>query len=119
MRTRYGKEVSREMFANKLGVMVNQFYKILPIREAEEPSLGRYMTSLLREMLGMKDLIEALDHDAQYLTLLAILEYMIDNDCDVSTVRSDVFRAINILKRMQSRFSDGNGGDCDGRMGEV
>ena len=55
-------------------------------------------------MLGCKSLILALENDAQYLTLLSILQYMIDHDCDVATVKSDVFKAIGIIKRMQAKL---------------
>ena len=103
--------VSNEMHVKKLAALVNQFYKILPIKESGEPSLGAYLKSLQREMLGYKSLILALDNDAQYLSLLAIIQYMIDNDCEVATVKSDVFKAINILKKMQARFASSSGGE--------
>lgn len=109
MKTRYNVEVNDEMFAKKLHGFVNQFYKILPIKESGEPTLVQYMKSLLREMLGCQALIAALENDAQYLSLLSILQYMIDHECDTATVKSDVFRAINILKRMQARFPNMKG----------
>lgn len=105
MMTRYDVEVNNEMFVKKLHCFVNQFYKILPIKESGEPTLVQYMKSLLREMLGCQALIVALENDAQYLSLLSMLQYMIDHECDVATVKSDVFKAINILKRMQARFT--------------
>lgn len=119
MNTCRGVPISDTMFANKLAVYINQFYKILPIKEAGEPTLQRYMLGLQREMLGCRELIHALKDDPQYLTLLSILQFMIDNDCDVATVKSDVFRSINILKHMQARFKPEEGGDTDGRVGKV
>lgn len=111
MMTSTGQRLSGRMVYAKLGGLVNQFYKILPIRESGEPSLGKYIKSLQREMIGFGELIRALDNDPQYLTLLAMLQYMGDHDCDVATVRSDVFKAIGILKRMQKRFDPGDGGE--------
>ena len=105
MNTRYNIAVSDTMFYNRIGGLINQFYKILPIKESGEVTLQKYMESLQREMLGLKALIEVLDNDQQYLSLLSILQYLIDHDCDIPTVRSDVFKAINILKRFQQRFS--------------
>lgn len=104
MMSRYDIDVDDVMLKNKLDALVNQFYKILPIKESGEPSLPQYMKSLQREMLGCKSLILALENDAQYLTLLSILQYMIDHDCDVATVKSDVFKAIGIIKRMQAKL---------------
>ena len=110
MKTRHELEISDQMYANKLGGLINQFYKILPIKESGEPSLKQYMNSLQREMLGLKGLMGALQEDAQYLSLLSILEYLIENECDVATVKSDVFRAISIIKRMQARLTPKDGG---------
>ena len=106
MMTVRGIELNDEMFSKKLRGFVNQFYKILPIKESGEPSLTQYMKSLQREMLGCGALIIALDNDAQYLSLLSILQYLIDHDCDVATVKSDVFKAINILKKMQLQLAE-------------
>ena len=104
MMSRYDIDINDVMIKNKLDALVNQFYKILPIKESGEPSLLQYMKSLQREMLGCKSLILVLENDAQYLTLLSILQYMIDHDCDVATVKSDVFKAIGIIKRMQAKL---------------
>jgi len=104
MMSKYDIDINDVMLKNKLNALVNQFYKILPIKESGEPSLLQYMKSLQREMLGCKSLILALENDAQYLTLLSILQYMIDHDCDVAIVKSDVFKAIGIIKRMQTKL---------------
>ena len=119
MKTIYNIDISDKMVTRKLGNYVNQFYKILPIKESGETTLNNYMKSLMREMLGCKKLICALNDDPQYLTLLAILQHHIDEDCDVATVKSDVFKAINIIKSMQKRYAEQNGGDADGRVGKV
>jgi len=105
MKTRYDNEVSDAMFIGQLRRLVNQFYKILPIRESGEPTLTQYMLSLQREMLGMQSLITALNDDAQYLTLLSTLQYMIDNECELPIIRSEVFKSINILKKLQDAYT--------------
>ena len=117
MKTKYDIEISDRMYEKKLAGLVNQFYKILPIREQEEPTLKQYLCSLQREMIGCKELMSILENDAQYLSLLSILEYMINHDCDIPTVRADVFRAIGIIKRMQVQFADKLGGGSHERVG--
>ena len=117
MKTCYGIDLNDRLYYNRLGNLINQFYKILPIKENGEPTLQKYMMALQREMLGCKGLIESLDNDPQYVSLLSILQYMIDNECDVQTVRSDVFKAIAILKRMQAHFNDEAGGEPNGSVG--
>lgn len=118
MKTKYNTELSDDMVSARLAIMVNQFYKILPIKEESEPTLVQYMKSLQRELLGCKALMTALDDDAQYLSLLSILQYLIENDCDVATVRSDVFKAINIVKRLQKKYAtkDGVQHECVGSL---
>lgn len=104
MKTRQGIDISKTMVMRRLNGMINQFYKILPIKESGEDTLQAYMLSLQREMLGCQSLVTALGNDPQYLTLLSILQYMIEHDCDVPTVRTEVFKSINILKRMQEKY---------------
>ena len=77
--------------------LVNQFFKILPIRERGEESLGTYMRSLRAELLGCRGLVLQVRDAASYLTLLSILEYLIEHpDCPVSEVKREVFKAIGI-----------------------
>ena len=40
------------VLSNYLRNLVNLFFKILPIRESEEPSLTSYMVSLQTELIG-------------------------------------------------------------------
>lgn len=98
-------DVNSELVANKIGGYIGQFYKILPIKESGENTLVSYMSSLQREMLGCKELICALKNDQQYLTLLSILQYLIDNECDVGTVKTEVFKSISILKKLQNKIN--------------
>ena len=104
MMTSHGIELSNELVSRQVKGLVNRFYKILPIRESGEPTLKQYQNSLLREMLGCQNLIIAFRYDDRYLSLLSILQYMIDYDPDVDIIKSDVFKAINILKNMQKKY---------------
>lgn len=107
MTTIYDVEISREVVTKRADELVNQFYKILPLRENGSETLSQYAESLLREMLGMKALLVEWKDDGQYLSLLGILQYIVDNpSCDVAKVKSDVFKAINIIKRLQKKYTD-------------
>lgn len=99
-----GYDIPDRLFENYIRSLVNQFFKILPIRENEEPTLTEYMKNLQIELLGNKGLIVKLENDPQYLTLISILQYMIQNDCDVPTTRSQVFKAISICNRLKSKY---------------
>lgn len=101
-----GVQINNELLCNYFKNLVNLFFKILPIRENEEVSLVTYMQSLQIELLGCKGLIKALDNDPNYLTLLAILQYLIDNpECEVYKVKREVFRAISICNKLKSKYT--------------
>lgn len=104
MMTTKGIELPNQAVQKYFKALVGQFYKILPIKESGEPSLGKYMDSLQREMIGCHSLIEALNYDELYISLLGVLQYLIENDCDVDTVRSEVFKAISICKKLQRKY---------------
>lgn len=104
MRTTNGYSIPTEMVGNYLGGLVNQFFKILPIKESGEPSLNEFMRSLQVEMIGHKRLMKYLNHDSMYMTLLSILQYMIDNDCDTQVVKREVFKAISICKKLRKKY---------------
>lgn len=96
--------VTAELLRNYFKSLVNQFFKILPMRENEEASLQTYMQSLKIELLGYQDLICKYRSDASYLTLLSILQYLIDNpDCGVREVKREVFKCISICNKLKAR----------------
>lgn len=86
--------------------LVNNFFKILPMRENQEISLPIYMRSLQIELLGCKEFIEIIKYDSLFITLLSILQYLIDNpNCPVCEVKREVFRAISICEKLKARYA--------------
>lgn len=104
MRTITDKKVPNQMFENYLVALVDQFFKILPLKESGEPSLNEYMRSLQLELIGCRQLIVALQHDAMYMRLLCILQFMLDNDCDTPVVKREVFKAISTCKKLREKY---------------
>lgn len=106
--TAAGKPISSKLLHNYFRNLVNQFFKILPIRENEEASLSTYMRSLQIELLGCEEFVPGLGTDAAYLTLLVILQYLIDNpECTVREVKREVFRAISICNKLKASYAEG------------
>lgn len=100
-----GIAVNRELLRNYFKRLVNLFFKILPMRENNEDSLVTYMKSLQIELLGCQEFIIILKSNPDYLTILSILQYLIDNpSSSVTQVRREVFRAISICNKLQSCF---------------
>ena len=97
--------IDSESLNNYLRNLVNRFFKILPIREQDDGSLSTYMRSLQMELLGCKNLIPILGNDASLITLLSILQYLIDNpDSSVTIVRREVFHAISICNKLKATY---------------
>ena len=109
MMTKYGDNISDEMIAAYMGDLVNRFYKILPIKENEEDTMQLYAGSLLRELSGFKELMAAMHGDDRFVSLLAILEHFTNGESDLAAVKSDVFRAINIIKKLKAKHCPGEG----------
>lgn len=107
VKTSYGTGVSRKMVRSRVDQMIAQFYKILPMREDDSTTLPAYLSSLQREMLGMQSLMVEWGEDGEYLGLLGILEYHIQNpDCELAVVRSDVFKALSMIKRLHRKYDE-------------
>ena len=101
-----GVPLSSAILNNYLRNLVNLFFKILPIRESEEPSLQTYMESLQAELIGCSDLIVSLKHDAMFLSLISILQYLIDHANEpVQIYRREVFKAISICNKLKARYA--------------
>lgn len=76
------------------------------MREENEPSLVVYMESLQMELLGCKSLVAELKNDPAYLSLLSVLQYLIDNPTySTHKVKREVFRAISICNKLKAKYS--------------
>lgn len=105
--TSLNKSIDRQVVDNYIKSLVNRFFKILPMRENNEASLEAYMRSLQLEMIGFEGFIKEIKYDASFITLLSILQYLIEQpNCELSDVRREVFRSINICNKLGERYSD-------------
>ena len=95
-----------ELFENYLeNILIGRFFKILCMREKEYITLNEYLKSLMIELKGSKSLIVALKYDANFLVLLSIIQYFIENpDIDVKTYKREVFKCIDIIKKLQRKY---------------
>lgn len=103
--TRYDICLPKGLVNNYCQNLINMFYKILPMKENGEETLGVYMEGLMFELVGAKSVMVALRHDALYLSLLSILQGMIDQpECEVAVVKREVFSAISICNKLKDRY---------------
>lgn len=98
------KIVPDTAIGNYLRTLVNQFFKILPMRESNEPSLKEHMRSLQAEIIGFGGLFLKLKDDSMLVSLISILQYLIDNDCSVTVVKREVFKAITICNKLRDKY---------------
>ena len=105
--TSANKPLPEKLLYNYFKSLVNSFFKILPIRESGEKSLGTYMQSLQLELIGCKELLPSIKEDSGFLSLIAILQYLIDNpECSVGVVKREVFKAISICNRLKAQYAE-------------
>ena len=99
--------ISTKLMCNYFKTLVNHFFKILPIRESEDDSLPVYLHSLQVELLGCEGFVPTLSENASYMTLLSILQFLIDNPgAPVGDVRREVFRAISICNKLKVFYTE-------------
>lgn len=104
--TSTGLPMEPHVLGNYLRALVNQFFKILPMWESGEKTVGTYIRSLQCELLGCRELVLAIHEDPLFLSLISILQYMADTpDCRVETVKREVFRAISICNKLKAKYA--------------
>ena len=92
---------------NYFQYLVDHFFKILPMKEQGEDSVIVYMQSLQFEMLGFSKLFVETNYNASVITLLSILQRLIDNpDCGIPVVRREVFHAIDICNKLKKLYAE-------------
>lgn len=96
---------NQQLLYNYFKNLVNSFFKILPIKEEKPETLSVYMKSLQRELIGCKHLVTGMDEEPAFLSLLAILQYLIDYpECEQHEVRREVFRAISLCNKLKATY---------------
>lgn len=86
-----------KLHRNYLNNLINRVFKILPMKEEKSDTLDTYISALLQELTGNRDLILYLENDSRYETILSNLQSL-QND-EVS-YRATVFNTISIIKQL-------------------
>lgn len=93
--------------------MVGRVYKILPLKESGEATLPEYLDTLVTEMTGL-DVLSALSDQPYYTSMFATLAYLSGHidECDLPKVKREVFRLINLSKKLRSYYEGGGYSGC-------
>ena len=97
------------LFENYLDRLVPRFFKILALNDEENPTLPQYIKSFQRELIGSKNLVNVLNDDARFLTLISTMQFFLDNGVD----NSEVKKCISISKQLKKHYFPKDG-DSDG-----
>lgn len=106
METKYGK-LPDEMVVAYVDGMIAMTYKMMPMKEDGATTLSAYIESTLRELVGNRDLVIALRNRKEFLSILGTMESLLSQD-DFNKFRSDVFKIINMIKRLKSSLGGEN-----------
>lgn len=99
--------IPAKLIENYFDSLVNCFFKILPIKENEEETLAEYTDSLMAELKGVGKLIDGIECDARWLSMLGVLQNIIDNpDYPHKKLKREVYKAINICKRLKLKYGE-------------
>ena len=103
--TKHNQKLDGMLLNNYLCNLVNRIFKILPIRENEEPTLPTYIDGLLTELVGCKELLPALREDAIFLSILAVLQFLSSNPSSpIRVFRREVFGLISACNKLKSKY---------------
>ena len=105
--TSIGAPVDARLLANYFRTLVNQVYKILPMRESGQQSLSKYVWRLEAELLGCNDLFPSVREDSYFASLLGILHFLSESieDCQPQKVKQLVFEAISLCGKLRDRYA--------------
>lgn len=94
--TKYGFVIEREDFERNFHRLINQLWKLIPMREHEEDWQMQLETVIL-EIIGLK---EMLYHNEKFIVLLSKLEGLRTSEVEFKLYRKTVFEAMSLLKEM-------------------
>lgn len=100
MITKYG-EIHDIALNNYLERLINKVFKLLPLKEEDNPTLDIYLESLQYELIGGKNVLLKLSHNPEYLSLILSLESLNYID-DLELYKRKIFECIGIIKKLNS-----------------
>lgn len=78
--------------------LINRVFKILPLKEEKSDTVEAYITSLLYELTGNKELIIYLNNDSRYEAILSNLQKLLSQDENYRTI---VFNTITLITQIR------------------
>ena len=99
MNSKYGYEFRNDIVKQDFRRLINQMWKLIPMREHEENWEAQLIT-VIEEVSGLNEIFKS---ELDFLVLLSKLEGLTADVCkDFMVYRKTVFRCIELLSRMVS-----------------
>lgn len=92
--------VPKQLYTNYLYHLVGRFFKILPMKESNSPTLNLYLMSFRNDLIGCSGLMEEVGYDAQFMELINVIEFFLNNEYDKDTCHREVMKCITITKKL-------------------
>lgn len=97
---KYGVSIDKESFSVNIKRIINQLYKILPMRE-EGKDWQKPLETLIEELCGMKRLMY--NQDSLFFTIICKMEGLFDltdDEIDMPLYRRTIFECLSLLNSL-------------------
>ena len=100
-----GVEISKDAFHHNLKRIINQVYKLLPLRQ-EGRDWQKPLATLIEEISGMKRLV--IGQDDLFFLILCKMEglFSLNGREDMMTYRRIIFESLNLLNELDRNVSN-------------
>lgn len=98
---KYGVSINKEDFSTNIKRIINQLYKILPMRE-EGKDWKKPLQTLIEQLCGMKRLL-LFNQDSLFFTIICKMEGLfdlVDDKEDMSLYRRTIFECLGLLNSL-------------------
>lgn len=99
MKTKYDFEFSNEVIHQNTIRLINQLWKLIPMRENGE-NWKKQLTTVINEIAGLKEIFLS---DPHFLQILSKLEGLQTVESEFEEYRKVVFESINLLQEFSKR----------------
>ena len=98
MMTKYGFNIDLEVFTKNCQRLINQMWKLIPMRENDE-DYTKQLDTVINEIVGLNEILIS---RPQFLQLLSKLEGLRSVESTFDFYRKTVFEAINIVQELKN-----------------
>lgn len=100
---KYNIEIDNKIIAKRFQSLINQTYKLLPIRE-EGIDWTKPLQTILEELIGMQRLLDCGKSDT-YFSLLSKIEglYSLTEEKDFQCYRRIIFECLNLMNILKQQ----------------